>query len=236
MKTINSISAVLLTFALILGISGPITTHAATDPGLGAAGAFSIISQTSITGTGSTSGSVGINSTGAAITALTAAMVGGAIYSTDAIAPSTAIINPSVQANLSTANGSLSAQGSTSSIGPVLDGLTVTSGVYDIGAGRLNGGTLTLNGPGIYIFRASSDLVSSGSINLTNGARACDVYWQVSTLATINGSSFVGTIIAGTGVHFGSNVSLNGRALALGGDVTLLNNSITGPTCEAPSI
>lgn len=86
----------------------------------------------------------------------------------------------------------------------------------------------------VYIFRASSDLVSSGSINLINGARACDVYWQVNTLATINGSSFVGTIIAGTGVHFGANVALNGRALALGGDVTLLNNTISGPTCVTP--
>jgi hypothetical protein len=79
----------------------------------------------------------------------------------------------------------------------------------------------------------TSDLISSGSIVLTNGARACDVYWQVNTLASINGSSFAGTIIAGTGVHFGNGVALDGRALALGGDVTLLNNTISGPTCAA---
>lgn len=234
MKKTDKVSKIILGLMLILGIAGPTTTFAATDPGLGAAAAFSIVAQTSITGTGTISGNVGINSTGAGITALTGAMVAGTIYSTDGVAPSTAILNANVQANLSTANGNISGQGSTGSIGPVLDGLVLTTGVYDIGAGRLNGGVLTLNGPGTYIFRASSDLISSGSINLTNGARACDVYWQVSTLATINGSSFVGSIIAGTGVHFGTNVALDGRALALGGDVTLLNNTISGPTCATP--
>jgi len=216
--------------------ASPSITLAASDPGLSAATTFSIIAQTAITGTGTISGDVGLNSTGAGITALTAAMVGGTIYSTDGIAPSTTNLVPAVQANLSSANGNISGQGSTASIGPVLDGETRTAGVYDIGAGRLNGGILTLDGPGIYIFRASSDLVSSGSINLINGARACDVYWQVNTLATINGSSFVGTIIAGTGVHFGTNVTLDGRALALGGDVTLLNSTISGPTCATASI
>lgn len=236
MKKINKVSTIILSIALLLNMVAPTVTFAATDPGLGAAAAFSIIAQTAITGTGTISGNVGINSTGAGITGLTPAMVGGIIYSTNGVAPSTAILNPAVQANLSTANDNISGQGSTASIGPVLDGLTLTAGVYDIGAGRLNGGVLTLDGPGIYIFRASSDFISSGSINLINGARACDVYWQVNTLATINGSSFIGTIIAGKGVHFGANVALNGRALALGGAVTLLNNTISGPICAVPPL
>lgn len=234
MKKINKVSTGILSIALMLGIINPITAFAATDPVLGAAATFSVIAQTAITGTGTISGNVGLNSTGAGITALTGAMVGDTIYSTDGVAPGLAIFAPVVQANLSTANGNISAQAPTASIGPVLDGLVITPGVYDIGAGRLNGGVLTLDGSGIYIFRASSDLVSSGSINLINGARACDVYWQVNTLANINGSSFVGTIIAGTGVHFGANVSLDGRALALGGDVTLINSTISGPTCVIP--
>lgn len=233
LEKISNTSRVALGLAIMLGVAGPISALAATDPGLGAAASFGIVAQTAITGTGSITGNVGINSTGAGITALTTAMVGGTIYSSDAVAPSTAILDPSVQANLSSANGNMSGQGSTGGIGPTLDGLTITPGVYDIGAGRLNGGVLTLDGAGTYILRASSDFISSGSINLTNGARACDVYWQVNTLATINGSSFVGTIVAGTGVHFGSGVTLNGRALALGGDVTLQSTTISGPTCAA---
>ncbi|KKR22395.1 MAG: hypothetical protein UU40_C0015G0026 [Candidatus Uhrbacteria bacterium GW2011_GWD2_41_121] len=225
----------MLSLVLLLGITWTTVTFSATDPGLGVASTFSIIAQTAITGTGTISGDVGLNSTGAGITALTDSVVGGTIYSTDGVAPGLEILNPAVQANLSTANGNISSQGSDGSIGPVLDGLTITPGVYDIGAGRLNGGVLTLDGSGIYIFRASSDLVSSGSINFINGARACEVYWKVNTLATINGSSFAGTIIAGTGVHFGSGVTLDGRALALGGDVTLLNNTISGPSCATPA-
>jgi hypothetical protein len=42
----------------------------------------------------------------------------------------------------------------------------------------------------------------------------------------------VGTIIANTGsITFGEGASLNGRALALVGQVTLLNNRIFGPIC-----
>ncbi|MEX1014228.1 MAG: ice-binding family protein [Candidatus Paceibacterota bacterium] len=233
-KKLNKAPVIVLAFAIafVFTLIGFNTTLSATDPGLGAAENFSVLGQTAITGSGTISENVGLNSTGAGITALTPAMVGGTIYSTDGIAPSTAILDPSVQADASTAfTTSIPSQTSDGSIGPILDGLTVESGVWDIGAGRLNGGILTLDGPGTYILRASSDLVSSGSINLINGARACDVYWRVETLATINGSSFVGSILAGTGIHFGDSVTLDGRALAIGGDVTFLNNVISGPGC-----
>jgi len=239
MKNFNkNLTVIVSAISLALVLAGPITASAATDPGLSTGSkSFSVMAQTSITGTANISGNVGINSTGAGITALTAGNVGGIIYSTDGIAPSVAspFLDPAIQANLSAVyTSNIPSQPATSSIGPVLDGLTVTPGVYDIGAGRLNGGVLTLNGAGIYIFRASSDLVSSGTINLINGARACDVYWNVQTLATIDGTSFVGTILAGTGVHFGANVALNGRALAVGGDVTWLTDTISGPTCAVP--
>lgn len=237
MKKFYKILIAVSVIAFILVLVRPGTTFSATDPGLGAAASFSVLAQTAITGTATISGDVGLNSTGSGITALTTGMVGGTIYSTDGIAPSVAnpFLAPSVQADASAAfTTNIPGQGATGSIGPVLDGLTVTPGVYDIGAGRLNGGILTLDGPGIYIFRASSDFISSGSINLINGASACDVYWRVATLATINGSSFIGTILAGTGIHFGANVTLDGRALAVGGDVTMIDNVISGPVCAIP--
>ena len=59
------------------------------------------------------------------------------------------------------------------------------------------------------------------------------MYWYVPTLASLTGGSFVGTIIAGTGITFGTGVSLDGRALAIGGNVTLLSNTITGPSCAS---
>src|SRR3989338_8994186 len=110
MQKINKLSAALLGIALLFGMVVPTTTHAATDPGLGAAETFSIIAQTAITGTGTISEDVGINSTGAGITALTAGDVGGTIYSTDGVAPSTAILDAAVQADLSSANDDISGQ------------------------------------------------------------------------------------------------------------------------------
>lgn len=206
---------------------------AAIDPGLGAATSFSILGNTAVTNVPISviSGDVGLNAFGTSYSGLTSLEVAGTIYATDISGPSEGLLPPTVQSDASNANGNMLSQGSTGSIGPALDGLVLTTGVYDIGAGRLNGGVLTLDGPGVYIFRASSDFVSSGSINLINGARACDVYWSVNSLATINGSSFIGTIIAGTGVHFGANVTLDGRALAIGGDVTLISDTINGPSC-----
>ncbi len=237
----NKILAVALAVAFLLGLSGLAPVQAAaTLPDLGAAASFSILANTAITNspTSVISGDVGLNAAGTNYAGLTTGEVAGTIYDTNGTGPdgATAILAPSVQADASTAfTTGIPSQPLTSSQGPVLDGLVLSSGVYDIGAGRLNGGILTLDGPGVYIFRASSDLISSGSINLINGARACDVFWRVETLATINGSSFVGTILAGTGIHFGANVTLDGRALAVGGDVTLLSDTITGPTCAAVS-
>ena len=157
--------------------------------------------------------------------------VGGTTHNNDATAAL-------AQTAAAAADTNMLGQTLTANEGPVLDGLTLVPGVYDIGAGRLNGGVLTLNGPGVYIFRASSDFVSSGSINLINGARACDVFWHVATQATINGSSFVGTIIANsdaTGIAIGSGVTLNGRAIATLGSVTMIGDTVSGPTCAAAS-
>jgi hypothetical protein len=85
----------------------------------------------------------------------------------------------------------------------------------------------------VYVFLVSSDLTASGSVSLVNGAAPCNVFWQVTSSASLTGGAFVGTIIAQTSVTIGSGVSLEGRALALTGNVTLINDSISGPSCAA---
>lgn len=223
----------ILIFSVILGLmlsaTGLIFTNvlaAASDPGLGAAANASILSTTELTNSGSSSTSRDVYVSPLSEPQPAGLLVGGAYHSADGDAAG-------VLSAASAASLNLAGQPLTSNQGPALDGLTLTTGVYDIGAGRLNGGVLTLDGPGVYVFRADSDFISSGSISFINGASACDLYWRVETLATINGSSFAGTIIAGTGVHFGDSVTLNGRALAINGDVTLINDTITGPNCTA---
>ena len=233
----NKLRDLAIAFILVMTLSfaGP-SLHVsarptgATDPGLGTAANASILAPAGVTnaGTSSTNRDVDV-SPGPPCDPLPAGLtVGGAPHICDGVAAG-------VLADAADADLDMLGQALTANVGPALDGLTLVPGVYDIGAGQLNGGVLTLDGPGIYIFRASSSLVSSGSIVFENGARACDLYWHVQSLATINGSSFAGTIIAGTGIHFGDSVTLDGRALAINGDVTLINDTITGPTCPRPA-
>ncbi len=199
----------------------------ATAPGLGAAASYSVLGKAGVTNTGNSvlSGNVGADGADS-ITGFPPGTAGGTV-----VAPE---VN-GAEADASTADLALTAQaGDASPAGPDLTGLTLTPGVYSVGSALLSG-VLTLDGPGVYIFLVASDLNSSGSVTLTNGAMACDVFWHVTSSAAISGGSFVGTIIANTSITFGDSVSLDGRALALTGNVTLINDTISGPTCAAAS-
>ena len=196
---------------------------AASAPTLGTAASFSVLGKAGVTNTGNSvlSGSVGADSS---ITGFPPGSTGGSKL----VAPA---VN-GAEADALTADGALTAQGPGTPAGPNLTGATLVPGVYSVGSALLPG-TLTLNGAGVYIFLVSSNLTSSGSVSLTNGAAACNVFWHVTSNAAITGGAFVGTIIAGTSITFGNAASLDGRALALTGDVTLINNSISGPSCAA---
>src|SRR5580658_5544034 len=115
-------------------------------------------------------------------------------------------------------------------IGPTMDGITLTPGLYkttttlDLSAGA----TLTLNGTGTYIFQIGSGLNVSGTVVLTGGATAGNVIWVVGSSAVLSGTSSVsGTILALTSISLAAGDSLTGRAIALNGAVTLSDNAIT---------
>ena len=86
---------------------------------------------------------------------------------------------------------------------------TFTPGCYTNG-GAMNivaGGTVTLNGPGVYVFRPGGALTTGADsrVILANGACASDVYWAPVGATTLgaNASSspvptFVGNIFRGT--------------------------------------
>lgn len=123
-----------------------------------------------------------------------------------------------------------------------LVGLTLNSGVYHDASSLFLSGTLTLDAQGnpnaVFIFQAGSTLISaSGSkINLINGADACNVFWQVGSSATLGtASDFAGNILALTSITLDTGATLDGRALARNGAVTLDNNTITGGICNATS-
>jgi hypothetical protein len=92
-------------------------------------------------------------------------------------------------------------------------------------------GNLTLNGLGnpqsVFIFQVGSSLTTtlnalvSGNVILTNGASACNVYWQIGTSATLGGATFYGNVLANASVTLVSSGAFTGRALARSGAVTI---------------
>ena len=91
---------------------------------------------------------------------------------------------------------------------------TLGPGVYALGAADLPASTtLTLNGSGIFIFNVASSLTMNVSSVVAGTADPCNVYWRVGTSATLNGSSFIGTVIADASITLGGG-NVTGRLLA----------------------
>ncbi|HSM16509.1 MAG TPA: ice-binding family protein [Gemmatimonadales bacterium] len=231
-------AGILTTFA-IGGLAVAPMAYAAGPPpvGLGTAAPFAVLAGTpAVTNTGPTSitGDLGI-SPGSAVTGFPPGTVTGTVHAADAVAVQS-------QTDLTTAYTVAEALPVTATHG-TLGGLTLVGGVYNAGGVTLDlTGTLTLDGQNdpssVWVFQATSDLVtaSSSSVNLINGASPCNVFWQVTSSATLgSGSTFVGTIMALTSITMADGVVVNGRALARNGQVTLINDSIDASACSAPT-
>jgi len=207
--------------------------------GLGTADSFAVLAGTpAITNTGPTTitGDVGI-SPAAAVTGFPPGTVNGTIHAADAVALQ-------AQSDLTIAyNDAAGRTPATTVAGGTLGGLTLVGGTYSAGGATLDlTGTLTLdaeNDPSsTWIFQATSDLVtaSSSAVTFINGGQACNVFWQVTSSATLgSGSSFAGTILALTSITMADGVTLDGRALARNGEVTMINDTITRASCAAPA-
>jgi type VI secretion system secreted protein VgrG len=115
---------------------------------------------------------------------------------------------------------------------PELGGASFGPGVYNFAAqATLSAGSLTLTTPGLYIFKVGSFLTAATTTHVLLGAGVdpCNVFWQVTSLATLNGVNFVGNVVADAGIHLGTGATLTGRALATtNGDVTLAGSGIIG--------
>lgn len=224
--------------ALGLVVSGVSPARAEGPVGLGTATSFAVLAGQTITNTGPSviSGDVGV-SPGSAVIGFPPGLVNnGTLHVTDAVA---------AQAESDLTVAYLDAAGRTPAtpVGPDLSGLTLATGVYSAGDMLLTG-TLTLDGQGdpnaAWVFQAASTLITgSGSVvSLINGASACNVFWQVTSSATLGtGSTFVGTIMSLTSISATTAARVTGRLLARNGAVTLDTNVITAPTgCSGAAV
>ena len=221
--------------ALGLLVAIPATAQAATAPvPLGTADSFVVLAGAGITNTGATTlnGDVG-TSPAPAMTGFSSVVLNGAKHAADSVAAK-------AQTDLTNAYTTAANAGPDSSVGVELAGKTLQPGVYKGGTLGLNG-TLTLDGgnnpDAVFIFKAASTLItgSNSHVKLIN-VNPCNVFWQVTSSATLgSGSKFVGTIMALTDVHLKTGAVVDGRALARNGAVTLEANKITKSTCKVAS-
>ncbi|MBA3914129.1 MAG: DUF3494 domain-containing protein [Acidobacteriales bacterium] len=237
MKTTNSVKRIIVMLALLFTPSlfaqpaGPnvaINLGTATNFGLLAgSGITNASAQTTITG------DVG-SSPNPAVTGLTASQVNGTLYT----APDPA--TDQAQLDLTVAyDEAAGAPCGTVLTGTDLGGLTLVPGVYCFSSSAQLTGTLTLDGQGDpnaqWVFQIGSTLTTAtdSSVLLINGGAICNVYWQIGSSATLGtNTTFVGNILALTSITLNGG-TLNGRALARNGAVTIsAAETVTANPCQ----
>ena len=224
---------------LVVGVNSMVAL-ASTAPGLGTAASYAILAGTTVTNTGNSviAGDIGI-SPGSACTGFPAPCTGGgpgtlsgAIHAGDAQALQ-------AKSDLTAAYGvAASSPCNFNKTGVNLGGQTLTPGTYCQTTAPTLTGTLTLSGNGVFIFQIGSTLVTApgATVAFINGAQPCNVFWQVSSSATLDTTTtFVGTIMALTSISLNNGVTIAGRALARNGQVSLINDRITAPTTCLPT-
>ncbi|HVR79786.1 MAG TPA: ice-binding family protein [Acidimicrobiia bacterium] len=201
--------------------------------GLGTAGNFAVLAGTTITNTGPTTitGDVGLHP-GNSVTGFDSVTLNGEQHLADAVA---------LQAknDLVTAYDQAAASLPVTTVGTELGGQTLTAGAYNSADGTFGiTGTLTLNAEGdpnaVFVFKMASTLTTASAsvVNVINGANACNVFWQVGSSATLGtGTVFRGNILALTSITLTTGASIEGRALARNGAVTMDTNTITQAAC-----
>jgi uncharacterized repeat protein (TIGR01451 family) len=200
---------------------------------------FTVLAGSAVTNTGPTAivGNVGV-SAGTSVGGFPPGTVtGGAIYTGVGSLAGTA------QAQLTAAyNDALSRTGFTSVAGN-LDGQTLPPGLYKststLGLGV--GGVLYLNGAAnsVFIFQVASALNMSNSsqVVLEGGVTAANIFWQVGSSASLGTySTFNGTILAYASITLATGSTMNGRALAEVGAVTMDTNPMANPGAAITTI
>lgn len=226
-----SIAAVFFLVAISSSLSIG-SSAAQSRVGLGTASTFAVLAGTGITNTGATTAS---GSAGADFgSAPTGAFTGDTLVTTTGT-KYTAVDGAVESAKLALVTAYDDAAGRTPStvVATELGGSTLTEGVYSTASGELGiTGTLTLdaedNPDAVWIFQAGSTLITATDSNivLINGADPCNIFWQVTSSATLGANSiFVGHVFALESIQATTGATIYGQLLARNGAVTLDTNT-----------
>jgi hypothetical protein len=118
-----------------------------------------------------------------------------------------------------------------------IGGLTLTPGLYKSTSSlAISSGDLTFDAKGnanaIFIIQIATTLTTTSArkVILSGGALASNIFWQVGSSATFGTTSvFKGTVMAMQSITFNTGASLEGRALARTGSITMAGNTIVNP-------
>ncbi|WP_299516329.1 ice-binding family protein [Mucilaginibacter sp.] len=206
-------------------------------PGLGAAGNFTILTESGISTTGVTSitGDIGVSPiTSTAITGFGLIMdtngqtshtpiVSGKVYAADYAVPTPGNMTTAVS-NMETAytnSNNLVTPAPVNGLGAGdISGLTLPPGLYKWGTGVLitNAGvTLSGGANDTWVFQIAQDLTVNNSaiIHLIGGAQAKNIYWVVAGQATLGTNvDFSGNILSKNLISLNTGAKVTGRLLA----------------------
>jgi hypothetical protein len=197
---------------------------------LGSAANFAILSGAAVTNTGETNitGDLGL-SPGTSVGGFPPGILNGTLRINDELAN---------QAKLDLTTAYNAAAGKTSkhivTLSGNIGGLTLTPGLYKSTSSlEISSGDVTFDAKGdagaVFIIQIASSLTTTPGrkVILSGGALASNIFWQVSSSASFGTTSvFKGTVMALESITFDTGASLEGRALARNGSITLEANTI----------
>lgn len=245
------ISMIVVPMLVVLGFYAAVPAQAAGPAPVDilSAGNYVILGNTGITNTGTTSitGNIGTSSTAGSLTGFaldlpvdspyaTSIYVTGNVYAYDYADPTPAEMTAASD-DMLTAFGNaagLPADGDKNNLwSGDLTGQILVPGTYvwtsAVGVSAAGGVTLSGTASDVWVFQITGvlSLGSGASVNLTGGALASRVFWQVAGSVTLGTTSHMnGTILCSTDIAMSNGATLVGKALAQTA-VTLDGNIIT---------
>jgi hypothetical protein len=189
---------------------------AQTEPPLGVAGQFGALGNSGVTGS-TTAGTAIDGDVGSSPTASITNFPPSTVVAPFTLHMTNDVTVQQAQTDANAAYVALASQGPGTVLAAQLDGAIITSGIYSFSGGAADLaalGTLTLNGPGIFVFQVDSALTANVNSNVIGSADPCNVFWRVGTSATLNGVIFWGTVIADASITVGDGATVTGRTLA----------------------